>query len=51
MQFIQQYFGPKAFSSDNFDLVINTANLSLDAAVEIIITAFKQKFPKQNLIK
>ena len=49
-QFLQQYFGTKATVAENFDLVINTANLSLNSAVELIIQAFKQKFPKQKLI-
>ncbi len=51
-QFLQQYFGANATTAENFDLVINTANLSLDSAVELIIKAFKEKFPRyQKLIK
>lgn len=50
-QFVRQYFGKSITDSANYDLVINTNNVSLDQAVNIIITAFKQKYPNHKLAK
>ncbi len=48
-QFLSQYFGTDATRAENFDLVINTAYISLDSAVEIIVKVFGEKFPKVKL--
>lgn len=43
-QFIKQYFGCDPNDPNHFDLVINTHDISLNAACDIIIEAFKRKF-------
>ena len=45
-EFIKQYFGKDASNANYYDLVVNTTYLSIDQARDIIIQAFKQKFPK-----
>jgi cytidylate kinase len=45
-QFIRQYFGTNPHNPWNYDLVISTDHLALDQARDIIIHAFKTKFPK-----
>jgi len=44
-QFIRQYFGASSSSANNYDLVINTTYLSIEQAVDIIVLAFKKKYP------
>jgi cytidylate kinase len=44
-QFIRQYFGASSSSANNYDLVINTTYLSVEQAVDIIVLAFKKKYP------
>lgn len=45
--FVRQYFQRDETDPLNYDLVVNTENLSIDAAVSIIETAFKARFPKK----
>lgn len=44
-EFIQQYFGKNPSNANYYDLVVNTTYLGIKEAAEIIVTAFKQKFP------
>ena len=44
-EFIRQYFGKDASNANYYDLVINTTYLQVKEATEIILHAFKQKFP------
>ncbi len=43
--FVQQYFKQDVTDPLNYDLVLNTEYLSIEAAVQIIQAAFKAKFP------
>jgi cytidylate kinase len=43
--FVEQYFHRDVTNPLDYDLVVNTENLSIDAAVSIIQTAVKAKFP------
>lgn len=45
-RFIQQYFGVNPHNPWNYDLVLSTDHLTLEQARDIIIHAFKTKFPK-----
>ena len=42
--FVRQYFGKNIFNCKYYDLTLNTTYMTLDDAVETIITAFKSKF-------
>ncbi|OPY09262.1 MAG: hypothetical protein A4E66_01759 [Syntrophus sp. PtaB.Bin001] len=42
--FVRQYFQRDVTDPLDYDMVLNTENLSIDAAVLIIQTAFKAKF-------
>lgn len=44
-EFIKQYFGKNPSNSNYYDLVINTTYLGIDQARDIVIAAFKRKFP------
>ncbi|MBN1254248.1 MAG: cytidylate kinase-like family protein [Deltaproteobacteria bacterium] len=44
-KFVKRHFDKDIDDPTNYDLVINTGYLELDGAVELIITAYKQKFP------
>lgn len=44
-KFVKRHFDKDIDDPINYDLVINTGYLELDGAVELIITAYKQKFP------
>ena len=44
--FVRQYFKRDVTDPLGYDLVLNTENLSIDAAVLIIQTAFKARFPE-----
>lgn len=46
-RFIRQYFGVNPHNPWNYDLVVSTDNLSLDQTADLIIQAFKTKFPKE----
>ena len=46
-QFIRQYFGVNPHNPWNYDLVISTDHLTLDQAVEIILSAYLTKFPAE----
>ncbi len=48
-RFIRQYFGVNPHNPWNYDLVISTDHLSLDQATDLIIQAFKTKFPKHKI--
>jgi len=43
--FIKEYFGKDPSNANYYDLVINTAELKPEIAAEVILTAFKKKFP------
>ncbi len=43
--FIKEYFGKDPSNANYYDLVINTAELKPELATEVILTAFKKKFP------
>ncbi|MBU1085499.1 MAG: cytidylate kinase-like family protein [Candidatus Beckwithbacteria bacterium] len=45
-EYIKQYFGKDPSNANYYDLVINTTYLSIDQAVDIVIMAFKRKFPE-----
>ena len=45
-RFIRQYFGVNPHNPWHYDLVISTDHLSLDQVADLIIQAFKTKFPK-----
>ena len=45
-EFIKQYFGKDSSNANYYDLVINTTYLNAEQARDVIIAAFKQKFPK-----
>lgn len=47
-QFIRQYFGINPHNPWNYDLVISTDHLSLGQATDLIIKAYKIKFPKES---
>lgn len=47
-RFIRQYFGVNPNNPWNYDLVISTEHLSNDQVAELIIEAFKTKFPKEG---
>ena len=44
-EFIRRYFNKDIDDPLNYDLVINTTSIDLDGATELIITAYKKKFP------
>jgi len=44
--FVSQYFSKNITNPDYYDFVLNTEFMSLEEARDIIICAFKQKFPK-----
>jgi len=44
-EFIKQYFGKNPSNANYYDLVINTTYLGVEEARDIIIEAFKKKFP------
>lgn len=50
-EFIKNHFGKDPSNSNYYDLVINTADLKKEVAAEIIITAFKKKFPNWKNIR
>ena len=47
-QFIRQYFGVNPHNPWNYDLVISTDHLSLDQVADLVIEAYKTKFPKES---
>lgn len=47
-QFIRQYFGVNPHNPWNYDLVISTDHLTLDQVTDLIIDAYKTKFPKES---
>lgn len=44
--FIKRYFNKNISNANYYDIVINTANIALDQAVEIVVKAYKEKFFK-----
>lgn len=42
--FVRKYFGKDLGDPNYYDLVLNTTQLSLDKATNLIVTAFKEKF-------
>ncbi len=49
--FIKQYFGKYSSSANYYDLVLNTTYLSIDQAADIVVTAFKKKYPEWRKYK
>lgn len=47
MKFREQYFGKDTHLARNYDITINTENISLNKARDIIIYAYKKKFLKK----
>lgn len=47
-QFINQYFGVNPHNPWNYDLVISTDHLTLDQVADLILEAYKTKFPKES---
>lgn len=47
--FVRQYFNEDISKAEHYDLTVNTACLDLDRSVEIILSAFRAKFPKDKL--
>jgi cytidylate kinase len=45
-EFVKQYFGKDASNANYYDLVVNTTYLSIEQARDVVIMAFKQKFPQ-----
>ena len=45
-EFIGQYFGKDIANPDYYDLVINTADMSIEDAAEHVMLALKNKFPE-----
>lgn len=48
-QFVRQYFGINPHNPWNYDLVISTDHLTIDQSRDLIISAFKAKFPEVAL--
>jgi cytidylate kinase len=44
-EFIKQYFGKNPSNANYYDLVINTTYLTIEQARDVVIAAFKKKFP------
>lgn len=44
-EFIRQYFGKNISNPNYYDMVINTASMSIEDVVSIVLQAFKNKFP------
>jgi cytidylate kinase len=44
--FVKQYFNKDIINPKYYDISLNTTYLSIESAAEIIVTAFKKKFPK-----
>jgi cytidylate kinase len=45
-EFIQQSFGVDPNDASRYDLVVNTVTLSIEGALEVIVTALRRRFPK-----
>lgn len=48
--FVKQYFGKDIANPKYYDMTLNTAYMSIEDAVSIIIQAFKRKFPRYLLM-
>lgn len=46
-EFVKQYFGKDITQAKYYDLTLNTTFMSLEDAADIIIEAFKRKFPRK----
>lgn len=44
-EFIRQYFGKNISNQNYYDLVVNTADMSIEDAAEHVVLALKNKFP------
>lgn len=51
VSFVKQYFGKNIVSPKYYDLTINTTFFSLDQAADLILKAYKFKFPNVKLAK
>lgn len=45
-EFIKQYFGKDPSNANYYDLVLNTTYLDVEAARDVVMAAFKKKFPE-----
>ncbi len=45
-QFVKQYFSHDPSNSNYYDLLINTTYLSVEQAADIVVAAFKKKYPE-----
>jgi len=45
-EFVKQYFGKNPSNANYYDLVINTTYMTIEQVRDIIVCAFKKKFPK-----
>lgn len=50
-QFVKQYFQHDPSNSNYYDLVINTTYLSVEQAADIVVAAFKKKYPEWRKYK
>ena len=50
-EFIKEYYSKNINNSDYYDLVLNTKHMTLKDARDLIISAFKKKFPKGKFHK
>ncbi|MEJ2068334.1 MAG: cytidylate kinase family protein, partial [Deltaproteobacteria bacterium] len=44
-KFVKRHFDGDIDDSVNYDLVINTSYIDLDGAMDLIIVAYKERFP------
>jgi cytidylate kinase len=51
MNYIKQYFGKNITAPKYYDLTINTTFFNLEQSADLILRAYKQKFPQVKLIK
>lgn len=45
-EFVRQSFGVDPDDTSRYDLVVNTSTLSIEGALEVIVTALRLRFPK-----
>ncbi|MBP9819662.1 cytidylate kinase-like family protein [Candidatus Woesebacteria bacterium] len=50
-EFVQQYFKKDVTKPNSYDLTINTTYFRVPEARDIVIAAFRQKFPQTQLVK
>jgi cytidylate kinase len=50
-EFVKTYFKKDAKKSNAYDLTLNTTHYSIDEAVDVIMLAFRRKFPAFTRLK